>query len=162
MKRFYMALVMLLMMAAGCVAEEALVWSPPTAYYSHRTMVVDNGANWKTKLNLRAEQSKNSERLAQIYTGTRVEVYEDNGVWCRVALRFGEGETLAGYVMNQYLSAVDQNGTALCPLATPKVDAEFSDTLKATMIRAGERVYVLAACGDGWCDCLYRKTEAAG
>lgn len=148
MKRFYMALVMLILIAAGGAAEKELDWTSPTVYHSYRTMVVDNGADWKTKLNLRAGQSKSSERVAQIYTGTRVEVYEDNGVWCRVVLRFGEGEALTGYVMNRYLSAVERNGTALCPAATAKMDTKLTGDQEETWISAGERVYVLAVCGD--------------
>ena len=49
--------------------EEELDWISPTIGSNDAVMIVDNGSDWQTRLNLRAEQRKGSEILGRIIPG---------------------------------------------------------------------------------------------
>ena len=81
MKKTLLWLMALLFLAVAPshAEEEELNWISSTIGSNDAVMIVDNGSDWQTRLNLRAEQRKGSEILGRIYTGTRLEVYQDNG-----------------------------------------------------------------------------------
>ena len=151
MKRVcFLMMALLLLIGARAMAQEELKWLTPTIGGNDAVMIVDNGRDWDVKLNLRTEPRKGSEIKGRIYTGTRVEVYEDDGEWCLVGLRFAHGNILAGYVMKQYLRPVGKEFSALCPLVVAKRDVRVSEDVGRGPIdfRAGGSAYVLAVCGD--------------
>ena len=131
-------------------AQEELHWLSPTIGGNEAVMIVDNGDDWKTRLNLRAGQRKGSEIRGRIYTGTRVELYQDNGEWCTVGLNLEGGSILTGEVMKEYLTPLKDGFTALCPFAVAKTDTEVRTALDMTAayLRPGDAAYVLAVCGD--------------
>jgi len=151
MKRIGLVLlVMFLWMAAAARAEEELHWLSPTIGGNDAVMIVDNGDDWRTRLNLRAEQRKGSEIRGRIYTGTRVELYEDNGEWCLVGLSFEGGTVITGNVMKQYLTPLEDEFSALCPLAVVKEKTEVTAKAyePAVQLHPGDTAYVMAVCGD--------------
>ncbi len=149
MKRLILFLIVLLLFTVPVCAEE-LHWLSPTIGGNDAVMIVDNGRDWGVKLNLRAEPRKGSEIKGRIYTGTRVELYEDNGEWCFVGLRIMHGNVLTGYVMKQYLTPVGEEFSALCPLAVANRAVQVSEDVGRGPVdlRTGECAYVLAVCGD--------------
>lgn len=149
MKRLIPFLLALLLFAAPACAQE-LHWLSPTIGGNDAVMIVDNGKDWGVRLNLRTEPRKGSEIKGRIYTGTRVELYEDNGEWCFVGLRFTRGNVLTGYVMKQYLTPVGKEFSALCPLAVANRAVRVSEDAGRgpVELRTGESAYVLADCGD--------------
>lgn len=151
MKRSWMILLlMFVLFSAPSVAEEALNWLSPTIGGNNAVMIVDNGDDWTTKLNLRAEPRKGGEIRGRIYTGTRVEIYEDNGEWCTVGLNFVGGSVQTGQVMKRYLTPLRAGFSALCPLATAKEEADAVTSVGGTVahLRPGDTAYVLAVCSD--------------
>lgn len=151
MRRIFVWLAALLLaVAAPSRAEDELNWLSPTIGGNDAVMIVDNGSDWHTRLNLRAEPRKGSDIKGRIYTGTRVEVYEDHGEWCLIGLNLVGGDVLTGYVMKQYLTPVGQAFSALCPLATVVTETEItgSVSLEGERLKPGDRAYVLAVCGD--------------
>lgn len=151
MKRVALILLALLIgLPLPACAQSGLHWLSPTIGGNDAVMIVDNGQDWRTKLNLRAEQRKDSEIRGRIYTGTRVELYQDNGEWCTVGLNFGGDNVLTGDVMKQYLTPLRDGFSALCPLAVAKTEIEVltsTDTMVANL-RPGDTAYVLAVCGE--------------
>lgn len=149
MKRMVLILAVWMMIAAPVCAQEELRWLSPTIGGNDAVMIVDNGDDWTTRLNLRAEQSKESEIKGRIYTGTRVEIYQDNGVWCTVGLNFTGGTVMTGEVMKRYLTPVGEDFSALCPLAVAKEETAVVNGIDMTIaqLRPGDEAYVLAACG---------------
>ena len=151
MKRIcFFVMSLLLLLGAAALAEGELKWRTPTIGGNDAVMIVDNGEDWSVRLNLREEPRKGSAIKGRIYTGTRVEVYEDDGEWCLVGLRFAHGNVLTGYVMKQYLTPVGEEFSALCPLAAANRAVRVSGDVGRGPIdlRAGESAYVLAVCGD--------------
>lgn len=151
MRRFFVWLIVLLLAAAAPLqAEDELSWLSPTIGGNDAVMIVDNGSDWHTRLNLRTEPRKGSDIKGRIYTGTRVEIYEDLGEWCLIGLSLGGGNILTGHVMKQYLTPVGQAFSALCPLATVVTETEItgSVSLEGERLKPGDRAYVLAVCGD--------------
>lgn len=151
MRRALVGLIMLLLVAAApSWAEDELNWLSPTIGSNDAVMIVDNGSDWHTRLNLRTEPRKGSDIKGRIYTGTRVEIYEDNGEWCLVGLSLGGDNILTGYVMKQYLKPVGRAFSALCPLATVVTEAEITGSvgLEGERLKPGDRAYVLAVCGE--------------
>lgn len=149
MKRAVVFLLAMLMglMASAC-AQGELQWLSPTIGGNDAVMIVDNGDDWQTRLNLRSEQRKGSDIRGRIYTGTRVEVYQDNGEWCTVGLRFRRGMVLTGEVMKQYLAPLEDGFSALCPLATAqKETAIVGNSGEIARLDPGDTAYVLAVCG---------------
>ena len=131
------------------LARDELRWSSPTIGGNTAVMVVNNGDDWRTRLNLRAEQRKDSAIRGRIYTGTRVEIYQDNGEWCTVGLNFNGGEVLTGDVMKKYLSPLYEEVSVLCPIAKAKRKAEVTCTAGTlTWLEPGDVAYVLAVCGE--------------
>lgn len=151
MRRVFVWLIVLLLAAAAPLqAEDELSWLSPTIGGNDAVMIVDNGSDWHTRLNLRTEPRKGSDIKGRIYTGTRVEIYEDLGEWCLIGLNLVGGDVLTGYVMKQYLTPVGQAFSALCPLATVVTDTEITGSigLGGERLKPGDRAYVLAVCGD--------------
>ena len=153
MKKILLWLLALLLLAASPshAEEEELDWISPTIGSNDAVMIVDNGSDWQTRLNLRAEQRKGSEILGRIYTGTRIEVYQDNGEWCLVGLQFNGSDVLTGEVMKAYLRPVGGSFSALCPLAMVKTEVSVTGTggfMELTQLKPGDKAYVLAVCGD--------------
>ena len=90
MRRAFVCLLMLLLVAAApSRAEDELSWLSPTIGGNDAVMIVDNGSDWHTRLNLRTEPRKGSDIKGRIYTGTRVEIYEDLGEWCLIGAESG-------------------------------------------------------------------------
>lgn len=145
---------LLLMMLLGCSAAygeaEELKWLSPTIGGNDAVMIVDNGDEWDVKLNLRTEQRKGSEIRGRIYTGTRVEIYQDNGEWCTVGLNFEGGSVLTGEVMKKYLAPLTDEFDALCPLAAAQQTVEITGGTGVTVacLQPGDTAYVMAACGE--------------
>lgn len=131
-------------------AQEELHWLSPTIGGNDAVMIVDNGDDWHTRLNLRSEQRKGSEIRGRIYTGTRVELYQDNGEWCTVGLNFEGGSILTGEVMKRYLTPLRDGFVALCPLAAAKTETEVRSAIDTTVAQLlpGDTAYVLAVCGN--------------
>lgn len=153
MKKTLLWLLALLLLAASPshAEEEELDWISPTIGSNDAVMIVDNGSDWQTRLNLRAEQRKGSEILGRIYTGTRIEVYQDNGEWCLVGLQFNGSDVLTGEVMKAYLRPVGGSFSALCPLAVVKTEVSVTGTggfMELIQLKPGDKAYVLAVCGD--------------
>ena len=150
MKRLAWCLLSLFYCFSACAhAQDELHWLSPTIGGNDAVMVVDNGDDWRTRLNLRSEARKGSEIRGRIYTGTRVELYEDNGEWCTVGLNFEGGSVLTGCVMKQYLSPLDEEISALCPLAVARESVEVVDHVGAVArLESGDTAYVMAACGE--------------
>ena len=124
-------------------------WLSPTIGGNTAVMVVNNGDDWRTRLNLRAEQHKGSAIRGRIYTGTRIEIYQDNGEWCTVGLNFTGGEVLTGEVMKKYLSPLSDEVAVLCPIAKSKKKTEITHTIGTlTWLEPGDAAYVLAVCDD--------------
>ena len=149
MKAVYL-FILCMLLAVPTRAEDALHWLTPTIGGNEAVMIVDNGDDWEVKLNLRAAQSRESEIKGRIYTGTRVEIYQDNGEWCTVGLNFSGGTIMTGDVMKQYLTPLESGFSALCPIAAANRETEVItgvDTVSAHL-RAGDEAYVLAVCGD--------------
>ena len=57
----------------------------------------------RDRLNLRAEPSKNGEKLGKYFSGTQVEILEESGDWFRVRVNFQEG-----WVMKEFIREVPQ------------------------------------------------------
>ena len=150
MKRLAWCLLSLFYCFSACAhAQDELHWLSPTIGGNDAVMVVDNGDDWRTRLNLRSEARKGSEIRGRIYTGTRVELYEDNGEWCTVGLNFEGGSVLTGCVMKQYLSPLDEEISALCPIAVAQGSVEVVDHVGAVAwLELGDTAYVMAACGE--------------
>ncbi len=149
MKRFLLMLMTMVLLCAAACAQE-LKWLTPTIGGNDAVMIVDNGEDWETKLNLRTEPHKGSEIKGRIFTGARVEVYEDDGEWCLVGVRFAHGSVLTGYVMKRYLSPLEDGFPALCPLAVANRPIKVSDDVGRgpVHLKQGDGAYVLAVCGD--------------
>jgi len=151
MKRFALCLfVLLLFFSALAHAQEELHWLSPTIGGNEAVMIVDNGSDWRTRLNLRSEPKKGSEIRGRIYTGTRVELYQDDGEWCTVGLNFGGGHVLTGDVMKEYLTPLTNGFSALCPLATAKTETAVMTSVDSAVahLMPGDTAYVMAACSD--------------
>lgn len=148
--KFVLLLLYFCLFSVPAYADEALHWLSPTIGGNAAVMIVDNGSDWSTKLNLRAEQQKGSKIKGRIYTGTRVEIYQHCGDWCTVGLNFDGGTVLTGDVMKQYLAPLENGFSALCPLAEAKTETKvvsFIDMELADLC-PGDRAYVMAACGE--------------
>ena len=146
-KTVYLMLLCMLLAVPAC-AEDALHWLTPTIGGNEAVMIVDNGDDWEVKLNLRAAQSRESEIKGRIYTGTRVEIYQDNGEWCTVGLNFSGGTIVTGDVMKRYLTPLESGFSALCPIAVAIGETEVVTGIDtgAALLRAGDEAYVLAVC----------------
>ena len=135
--------------SAELLVQDELQWLSPTIGGNSAVMVVNNGDDWRTRLNLRAEQSKKSAIRGRIYTGTRVEIYQDHGDWCTVGLSFSGGEVLTGEVMKRYLSPLSVEVSVLCPTAKAKMKTEVTRTMGTlTWLEPGDTAYVMAVCGE--------------
>lgn len=131
------------------LTQDELSWLSPTIGGNTAVMVVNNGDDWRTRLNLRAEQSRKSAIRGRVYTGTRVEIYQDHGEWCTVGLSFSGGEVLTGEVMKRYLSPLSLEVSVLCPIAKAKRKVEVTHTAGTlTWLEPGDTAYVLAVCDE--------------
>ena len=130
-------------------ARDEQGWLSPTIGGNTSVMVVNNGDDWRTRLNLRAEQRKDSAIRGRIYTGTRVEIYQDRGEWCTVGVNLYGGTVLTGEVMKKYLSPLSDEVAALCPLAKANERTKITHTMGTlTWLEPGDAAYVLAVCDD--------------
>ncbi len=150
MRRALGWIVALLLAAAAPSWAEELKWLSPTIGGNDAVMIVDNGSDWRTRLNLRAEPHKGSDIRGRIYTGTRVEIYEDYGQWCLVGLNLTGNDVLTGCVMKQYLTPVGREFSALCPLAAAVADTAVTSSTGDVIaqLKPGDQAHVLAVCGD--------------
>ena len=150
MKRVLMVLMLMVLLAAPACAQEELKWLTPTIGSNDAVMIVNNGEDWETKLNLRNAPSREGEIKGRIYTGTRAEIYEDDGEWCTVGLNMSGGSLLTGCVMKRYLSPLEDGFPALCPLAVANRQIKVSDDVGRgpVYLEKDDGAYVLAVCGE--------------
>lgn len=135
----------------GTTAMMALLAAAPLALA--QSAVVDNGSDLTSRLNMRAQPSKDSASLGKFYSGTTVEIVADAGNgWSQVSIGGVEG-----YMMTQYLSADGsgvRDGTydrqVVSPYGTQSVVLRNrpSDSYDAVaMLTVGETVRVLGTSG---------------
>ena len=145
-----------------CAAVAAgLLAAAPLA--SAQSAVVNNGSDVTSRLNMRAQPSKDSASLGRFYSGTRVEIVADaGGGWSQVSIG-----GVDGYMMTQYLSADGsgvKDGTydkrVVSPYGTQSVVLRDrpSDSYDAVaMLTVGETVRVLGTSGSYY----YVRTSSA-
>ena len=118
-----------------------------------QSAVVDNGSDVTSRLNMRAQPSKDAASLGKFYSGTTVEIVADAGDgWAQVSIGGVEG-----YMMTQYLSRDGsgvRDGTydkrVVSPYGTQSVVLRDrpSDSYDAVaMLTVGETVRVLGTSG---------------
>ena len=145
---------------AGLLTALLLLTAVPALAQS---AVVDNGSDPKSRLNMRAQPSRDAAVLGKFYSGTQVEVLCDaGGGWSQV--RVGG---VKGYMMTQYLSSSGAGVTdgtydrrVVSPYGTQSVVLRDrpSDSYDAVaMLTVGETVRVLGTSGD-YC---YVRTQGA-
>ncbi len=118
--------------------------------------VVNNGSDLESRLNMRAEPSKEADSVGKFYTGTQVEILSDAGEgWAEVQI--GKAPyCLNGYMMSEYLSdSVSVDGTrdmeVVSPYGTPSivVRSKPSNSYEAVaMVEVGSQVHVIGTAGD--------------
>lgn len=146
---------------AGMLTAALLMTAAPALAQS---AVVNNGSDPKSRLNMRAQPSRDAAVLGKFYSGTQVEVLADaGGGWSQV--RVGG---VKGYMMTQYLSAGGAGVTdgtydrqVVSPYGTQSVVLRDrpSDSYDAVaMLTVGETVRVLGTSGDY---CYVRAQDAS-
>lgn len=150
-----------IMLLVGVTLAAAMLAASPLALA--QSAVVDNGSDLTSRLNLRAQPSKDAASLGKFYSGTAVDVVADAGDgWAQVSVGGVEG-----YMMTQYLSADGsgvRDGTydrrVVSPYGTQSVVLRDrpSDSYDAVaMLTVGETVRVLGTSGDYY----YVRTQNA-
>lgn len=150
-----------IMLLLGMALAAAMLAAVPLALA--QSAVVDNGSDLTSRLNLRAQPSKDAASLGKFYSGTAVDVVADAGDgWAQVSVGGVEG-----YMMTQYLSADGsgvRDGTydrrVVSPYGTQSVVLRDrpSDSYDAVaMLTVGETVRVLGTSGDYY----YVRTQNA-
>lgn len=150
-----------IMLLLGMTLAAAMLTASPLALA--QSAVVDNGSDLTSRLNLRAQPSKDAASLGKFYSGTAVDVVADTGDgWAQVSVGGVEG-----YMMTQYLSADGsgvRDGTydrrVVSPYGTQSVVLRDrpSDSYDAVaMLTVGETVRVLGTSGDYY----YVRTQNA-
>lgn len=139
------ALVLLLLLPLCACAQSALV---------------DNGSDPNSRLNMRAQPSRDGASLGKFYSGTQVDIVADAGDgWAQVTLG-GGNHSLSGYMMRSYLATGADAGGVLdarpvmqvvSPYGTPSVvlrDTPSNSYDAVAMLAVGERVTVIGVSGD--------------
>ncbi len=119
---------------------------------------VDNGSDKSSKLNLRAEPSRESNSLGMFYSGVQVTVLSDaGGGWFKVSIG-GEQSCVSGYMMGDYLSTDVEDVqdatfdmTVVSPYGTPSVvlrDCPSDSYHAIAVLEIGSTVRVLGTSGD--------------
>lgn len=145
----------------GTAVAVAMLAAAPSALA--QSAVVDNGSDLTSRLNMRAQPSRDAASLGKFYSGTVVEIVADAGDgWAQVSIG-----GIEGYMMAQYLSTDGsgvRDGTydrrVVSPYGTQSVvlRSRPSDSYDAVaMLTVGETVRVLGTSGD-YC---YVRTQNA-
>ena len=121
-----------------------------------QSAVVDNGSDPASRLNMRAQPSRDAAVVGKFVSGTPVEVLADAGDgWSQV--RIGSARSgVTGYMMSSYLkagSAVDakERRQVVSPYGTPSVvlrDRPSNSYDAVMMLMVGETVTVIGGSGD--------------
>ncbi len=118
--------------------------------------VVDNGSDPDSRLNMRAEPSKEADSIGKFYSGTEVEILSDAGEgWAEVQIGTAP-YCLNGYMMQEYLSdSVNVDATremeVISPYGTQSIviRSRPSNSYDAVaMIEVGSQVHVIGTAGD--------------
>ena len=121
-----------------------------------QSAVVNNGSDPSSRLNMRAQPSREASVVGKFASGTQVEIVADAGDgWSQV--RIGNGQSsVTGYMMTSYLKAgstVDARETkrVVSPYGTQSVvlrDRPSNSYDAVMMLMVGETVTVIGASGD--------------
>ena len=121
-----------------------------------QSAVVDNGSDPASRLNMRAQPSRDAAIVGKFASGTRVEIIADAGDgWSQV--RIGDGRcSVSGYMMTDYLkgsSVVDAREVrrVTSPYGTPSVvlrDRPSNSYGAVMMLMVGETVTVIGVKDD--------------
>ena len=122
------------------------------------TLVVNNGSNPDTRLNMRREPSKDAGSIGKFYSGTEVEWVADAGDgWAEVTIGGGKN-CVSGYMMSEYLSeksAAVMDATrdmeVVSPYGTQSVvvrDRPSNSYNAVAMMEVGDAVRVIGTAGD--------------
>ena len=116
-----------------------------------QSAVIDNGSDLASRLNMRAQPSRDAEIVGKFASGTQVEIIANAGDgWSQV--RIGSGKSsVSGYMMSSYLkasSAIDARETRRVgsPYGTPSVvlrDRPSNSYDAVMMLMVGETVTVI-------------------
>lgn len=136
-----------------CALMLAALVFPAVCAFAEARVVWNDSRYWDERLNLRAGPDKGAQSLGRYYTGTRVQVLEDTGDWCRVRIATGtRGARTEGYMMSQYLRSTDGwMGAGLLPYGTLTGNTVLTDAqgtrLEGGQLAAGGKVYVMGVDG---------------
>ena len=121
-----------------------------------QSAVIDNGSDPASRLNMRAQPSRDAAVVGKFASGTQVEILADAGDgWSQV--RIGSGRSsVSGYMMTSYLkahSAVDarEEKRVVSPYGTPSVvlrDRPSNSYDAVMMLMVGEKVTMIGVSGD--------------
>jgi len=127
----------------------------PVAAMAH-SAVVDNGSDSGSRLNMRAQPSRDASVMGKFVSGTRLEVIADAGDgWSQVCIGGGRA-SVTGYMMTDYLkasSAIDarESRSVVSPYGTQSVvlrDRPSNSYDAVAMLMVGEKVTVIGVSGD--------------
>lgn len=133
-------LMMAMLCAAGCA----------------QTMVVDNGSDPSSRLNMRSAPGTDAPSLGRFSSGTQVEVVSDaGGGWSEVVIGGGMN-SIRGYMKSEYLSAASavdarEDRQVISPYGTPSVvlrDRPGNSYDAVAMLPVGTIVKVIGVSGD--------------
>ncbi|MBR5559822.1 MAG: SH3 domain-containing protein [Clostridia bacterium] len=121
-----------------------------------QSAVVDNGSDPSSRLNMRAQPSREAAIVGKFASGTQVEIVAEAGDgWSQVCIGSGRC-SVSGYMMTSYLkakSAVDARETkrVVSPYGTQSVvlrDRPSNSYDAVMMLMVGETVTVIGVNGD--------------
>ena len=121
-----------------------------------QSAVVDNGSDPASRLNMRAQPSRDAAIVGKFVSGTPVEIMADAGDgWSQVCIG-SDHCSVSGYMMTSYLkadSAVDarEEKRVVSPYGTPTVvlrDRPSNSYDAVMMLMVGETVTVIGANGE--------------
>ena len=121
-----------------------------------QSAVVDNGSDPASRLNMRAQPSRDAAIVGKFVSGTQVEIIADAGDgWAQVRIGGGKN-SVTGYMLRDYLkvgSAVDARKMkkVASPYGTPSVvlrDRPSNSYSAVMMLMVGETVTVIGVNGD--------------
>ena len=142
-----------------------MLWLVPTLSVAQGA-VVDNGSDSSSRLNMRAQPSRDAVIVGKFVSGTPVEILCDAGDgWSQV--RIGSGRcSVSGYMMTSYLkagSAVDARETkrVTSPYGTQSVvlrDRPSNSYDAVMMLMVGDLVTVIGTSGEF---CFVQTSDAS-
>ena len=144
------------MKKAMICAAGALILVMLCACACAQTMVVDNGSDPSSRLNMRSAPGTDAVSLGRFSSGTQVEVLSDaGGGWAEVAIGGGMN-SVRGYMKTEFLSAssaVDarEDRQVVSPYGTPSVvlrDRPSNSYDAVAMLPVGTVVKVIGVSGD--------------